>query len=72
MNQRIAAIDIGTTKIVAIVGEKNENGKLEILGMGRAVSKGVKRGIVLNIEETANAILTAVENAERDYDYEFS
>lgn len=60
----IAAIDIGTTKIVAIVGRKNPSGKLEVLGMGKAPSKGVKRGVVLNIEETASAIQDAVNEAE--------
>ena len=54
--QYVAAIDIGTTKIVAIVGRRNENGKIEILGLSKALSKGVKRGIVLNIEDTVNAI----------------
>ncbi len=60
----IAAIDIGTTKIVAIIGRKNSSGKLEVLGMGKAPSKGVKRGVVLNIEETASAIQDAVNEAE--------
>ncbi|PLX09199.1 MAG: cell division protein FtsA [Marinilabiliales bacterium] len=63
-NNFVAAIDIGTTKIVAIIGKKNENGKLEILGMGKSPSKGVKRGVVFNIEETVNAIQTAVMQAE--------
>jgi len=71
MSQIIAAIDIGTTKIVAIVGEKTKDGKLKILGMGRTPSKGVKRGVVLNIEETADAISTAVESAEKISGYEF-
>ncbi len=42
----IAAIDIGTTKIVAMIGRKNEYGKLEILGLGKAKSLGVHRGVV--------------------------
>jgi len=63
--QYVAAIDIGTTKIVAIVGKKNENGKIEILGLSKALSKGVKRGVVLNIEETVNAIQTTVEDVQR-------
>lgn len=63
-NNFVAAIDIGTTKIVAIIGKKDEKGKLEILGMGKAPSKGVKRGVVLNIEETVNAIQTAVNQAQ--------
>ncbi len=60
----ITAIDIGTTKIVAIAGRKNKKGRLEIIGIGQAESKGVKRGIVLNIEETAGAIQQAVAQAE--------
>ena len=60
----VAAIDIGTTKIVAIVGKKNENNRLEILGMSKTLSKGVKRGVVLNIEETVNAISTIVEDVQ--------
>jgi len=60
----VAAIDIGTTKIVAIVGKKNETGKIEILGYGSARSTGVKRGVVLNIEQTVNAIRAAVAKAE--------
>jgi len=63
--QYVAAIDIGTTKIVAIVGTKNENDRIEILGLSKALSKGVKRGVVLNIEETVNAIRTTVEDVQR-------
>jgi cell division protein FtsA len=63
--QYVAAIDIGTTKIVAIVGKKNENGKIEILGLSKALSKGVKRGVVLNIEETVNAIQTTVADVQK-------
>ncbi|MBN1107905.1 MAG: cell division protein FtsA [Bacteroidales bacterium] len=62
--QYVAAIDIGTTKIVAIVGRKNENGKIEILGLSKALSKGVKRGVVMNIEDTVNAIQTTVEDVQ--------
>ncbi|MDX5339098.1 MAG: cell division protein FtsA [Cyclobacteriaceae bacterium] len=56
----IVGLDIGTTKICAIIGRKNEFGKLEVLGMGKAVSDGVDRGIVTNIEKTVNAIQKAV------------
>jgi len=58
----IVGLDIGTTKICAIIGRKNEFGKLEVLGMGKAVSDGVDRGIVTNIEKTVNAIKKAVED----------
>ncbi len=60
----IVGLDIGTTKICAIVGRKNEFGKLEILGMGKAVSDGVIRGIVTNIDKTVNAIQRAIDEAE--------
>ena len=65
MNQEqpiIVGLDIGTTKIAAIAGRKNEYGKLEILGFGRANSNGVKHGQVLNIDETIKAIACALEN----------
>ena len=60
----VAAIDIGTTKIVSVVGRQTENGKLEIMAMSRAESRGVKRGVVLNIEETVNAIQKTVEEIQ--------
>jgi cell division protein FtsA len=58
----IVGLDIGTTKIAVIAGRKNEYGKLEILGFGRANSNGVKHGQVLNIDETIKAINAALEN----------
>jgi cell division protein FtsA len=58
----IVGLDIGTTKIACIAGRKNEYGKLEILGFGRANSNGVKHGQVLNIDETIKAIQAALEN----------
>ena len=58
----IVGLDIGTTKIAAIAGRKNEYGKLEILGFGRANSNGVQHGMVLNIDQTIKAIQSALEN----------
>lgn len=60
----IVGLDIGTTKICAIVGRINEYGKLEILGMGKAISEGVVRGVVANIDKTVIAIQQAVAEAE--------
>src|SRR5688572_11626245 len=60
----VVGLDIGTTKICALVGRKNEYGKLEILGMGKAVSEGVVRGIVSNIDKTVDAIKKAIRMAE--------
>ncbi|MDE3235731.1 MAG: cell division protein FtsA [Bacteroidota bacterium] len=66
MNQNeapiIVGLDIGTTKIAAIAGRKNEHGKLEILGFGRANSSGVQHGQVLNIDQTIKAIHQALQN----------
>lgn len=61
----LAAVDIGTTKIVTIIGRINENNKLEIIGLGKSPSKGVKRGVVLNIEETVSAIRCTVDEAQK-------
>ncbi|RLD35281.1 MAG: cell division protein FtsA [Bacteroidetes bacterium] len=61
----IVGLDIGTTKIAAIVGHKNEHGKIEILGHGRTESIGVKRGVVSNIENTVKSIKIAVQQAEQ-------
>jgi len=60
----VVGLDIGTTKICAIVGRKNEYGKLEVLGMGKSESDGVIRGIVTNIDKTVTAIEKAVKDAE--------
>ncbi|SHO61471.1 cell division protein FtsA [Algoriphagus zhangzhouensis] len=66
----IVGLDIGTTKICAIVGRKNEYGKLEVLGMGKAVSDGVDRGVVTNIDKTVHAIQKAVDDASEMADVE--
>ena len=66
----VVGLDIGTTKIVAIVGRKNEFGKLEILGMGRTESIGVRRGVVANIEKTVQSIEHAVQEASLKSDVE--
>ncbi|GAB1404036.1 cell division protein FtsA [Lentimicrobium sp.] len=59
----VVGLDIGTTKIAAIVGQRDENGKIEILGFGRTESIGVKRGVVANIDETVRSIVNAVKEA---------
>ena len=56
-------LDIGTTKVACIVGQKAENGKIEILGYGKTISTGVKRGVVTNIFDTVDAIKAAVKQA---------
>lgn len=57
-------LDIGTTKIVAMIGRKNEFGKMEILGIGKSKSLGVHRGVVNNITQTIQSIQQAVQEAE--------
>ena len=59
----VVGLDIGTTKIAAIVGRKNEHGKIEIMGIGKAESLGVNRGVVVNIEQTVASIKTAIAMA---------
>ncbi|MEL7530253.1 MAG: cell division protein FtsA [Bacteroidota bacterium] len=61
----IVGLDIGTTKICAIVGKRNEYGKINILGLGKAHSDGVSRGVVVNIEKTVQAIREAISEAEK-------
>ncbi len=56
----VVGLDIGTTKIAAIVGRKNEHGKIEIMGIGKTESLGVNRGVVVNIEQTVASIKTAI------------
>lgn len=67
----VVALDIGTTKVCAIAGRRNEHGKLEILGVGKVASTGVIRGVVTNIEKTVKAIKDAVSMAERQASEKF-
>src|SRR5574340_796207 len=60
----IVVLDIGTSKIVAIVAEILPEGRLEIIGMGSHPSRGLEKGVVVNIESTVNAIQRALEEAE--------
>jgi cell division protein FtsA len=60
----IVGLDIGTSKVAALVAELRPGGSLEILGMGGHESKGLKKGVVVNIEATVNAIQRALEEAE--------
>ncbi len=60
----ITGLDIGTSKIVTLVGEVAPDGSIEIIGFGRHPSKGLKRGVVVDIEATVNSIQRAVHEAE--------
>ncbi|MFM6954771.1 MAG: cell division protein FtsA [Sphingobacteriaceae bacterium] len=59
----VVGLDIGTTKICAIVGRRSDYGKIEVLGIGKADSSGVTRGVVSNIQKTVQGIVAAVEDA---------
>ncbi|MFW6329450.1 MAG: cell division protein FtsA [Alkalispirochaetaceae bacterium] len=61
----IVGLDIGTSKVTAVVGEYNESGVLEIVGIGTSLSSGLRRGVVINIEATLRSVLAAVEAAEQ-------
>ena len=60
----IVGLDIGTSKVVAIVGEVKDDGSIEIIGLGSHPSRGLKKGVVVNIESTVQSIQRAVEEAE--------
>ena len=63
-NNIAVGLDIGTTKIVAMIGRKNEYGKVDILGIGKSKSLGVHRGVVNNITQTIQSIQLAIQEAE--------
>ncbi|STX48662.1 cell division protein FtsA [Legionella hackeliae] len=60
----ITGLDIGTSKVVALIGEVAADGAIEIIGIGRHPSRGLKRGVVVDIEATVNSIQRAVQEAE--------
>jgi cell division protein FtsA len=60
----LVALDIGTSKVVSLVGEINAHDQIEVIGLGSQPSKGLKRGVVVNIEATVQSIQQAVEEAE--------
>ncbi|MBT3559524.1 MAG: cell division protein FtsA, partial [Flavobacteriaceae bacterium] len=67
-NKISIGLDIGTTKIVAMIGKRNEYGKVQILGVGKSKSLGVHRGVVNNITQTIQSIQQAVNEAELSAD----
>ena len=67
----VVAVDIGTTKVCAIAGRKNEYDKIDIVGVGTVASEGVSRGVVANIDKTVKAISEAIQIAERSANMKF-
>lgn len=68
----LVGLDIGTSKVVAIVGEVTSDGNLDIVGIGTHPSRGMKKGVVVNIESTVTSIQKAVEEAELMAGYQIS
>jgi cell division protein FtsA len=60
----IVGLDIGTSKVIALVAERHEDGKFEVVGLGTHPASGLKKGVVVNIESTVSAIQRALEEAE--------
>lgn len=71
-NRLITALDIGTSKIVAMVAELDDNGELQIIGMGASPSHGLKKGVIVNIDATVSAIQKAITDAEHMADCQIS
>lgn len=65
-------IDIGTSKIVGLAGQKTEEGKIEIIGVSKVSSKGIKRGVVFNIEEVASALNKVITELEKQIEVEIT
>ena len=63
-NNRVVGLDIGTTKIAVVLAERTPDGEIEIKGVGRAKSEGLRRGVVVNIDKTVASIKKAMESAE--------
>ncbi|HQN84209.1 MAG TPA: cell division protein FtsA [Tenuifilaceae bacterium] len=70
-NDYVVAIDLGTTKVVTMVGKMNSNGKLQVVGLSTAESTGIKRGMIQNIEETVKAIQKTVDDVKKQVGLEF-
>ena len=60
----VVGLDIGTSKVLAIVGEVSETGEVQVIGVGHHPSRGMKKGVVVNIESTVQSIQRAIEEAE--------
>jgi len=60
----VVGLDIGTTKICCVIAEKKDGGGLDIMGIGRSASRGLRKGVVVNVDQTVDALKSAVEEAE--------
>jgi cell division protein FtsA len=64
LEDKLVGLDIGTTKVRAVIGERNDRGVIEITGVGMSQSAGMRKGVVVNIEATIKSITEAIEAAE--------
>jgi cell division protein FtsA len=64
MENMVVGLDIGTTKTCAVIGFLNENKQIEVVGVGVAPSKGLKSGVIVNIDNTVASIIKAIDDAE--------
>jgi len=60
----VAGLDIGTTKICCVIAEKKESGEMDVIGIGRSASRGLRKGVVVNVDQTVDALKSAIEEAE--------
>ena len=72
MERTIVGIDVGSTKICALVGESGPEGGVRIVGVGVAPSRGIRRGVVVNVNQATEAISSAIEKAERSSGYQIA
>ena len=70
--QTIVGIDLGTTKVCTLVGETDDRGDLQVVGVGVVPSKGMRKGIIVNVQQAADAIAESVEKAERTSGYKIT
>ena len=64
MDEVIVGLDIGTTKTCAVIGFLNESGQVEVAGVGVAPSRGLKNGVIINIDSTVQSVVKSIEDAE--------
>jgi cell division protein FtsA len=70
MEEVLVGLDIGTTKTCAVIGAINANNQMEVVGVGVAPSKGLKNGVIVNIDNTASSVVKAIDEAELMAGYE--
>ena len=70
MEQTIVGIDVGTTKVCTLVGEVGDDGVVRVVGVGTVPSRGVRKGVIVNVNEATQAIQASVEKAERVSGYD--